>query len=202
MERMSPENLSKEEEYAIIQEILGGRINLFEKLQHKYKKPLTILISRMIRDSEDVRDIVQETFIRAFNNLKFYKKEYSFHSWLFKIASNLCIDYLRKKRLQKFSIEQPYPTVDDDRQFDYPDVDADTYTKIFTEERDKILRTAISKLPENYQKVITMRHFEDMDYKEIAEKLSLPLGTVKVHLFRARKALLEILKSKRFDFQP
>jgi RNA polymerase sigma-70 factor (ECF subfamily) len=202
MERISPENLSKEEEYAIIQEILGGRINLFEKLQHKYKKPLTILISRMIRDSEDVRDIVQETFIRAFNNLKFYKKEYSFHSWLFKIASNLCIDYLRKKRLQKFSIEQPYPTGDDDRQFDYPDVDADTYTKIFTEERDKILRTAISMLPENYQKVITMRHFEDMDYKEIAEKLSLPLGTVKVHLFRARKALLEILKSMRFDFQP
>ncbi len=202
MKRQLPEYPSKEEEFEIIQKILGGEVNHFEILQRKYQKPLTLLISRMIHNAEDAQDLVQETFIKAYNNLRFFKKEFSFHSWLFKIASNLCIDYLRKQRIQKISIEQPFPSSnEDDKHFDYPDKDADIDVKISIVERDKILHQAINLLPEHYRKIIHLRYFEELDYQELAEKLSLPLGTVKVHLFRARKALLEILKSLAFDFR-
>lgn len=200
MERDAPENFQREDDWSIIEGILGGNINLFERIEKKYRKPLTLLISRMVRNTEDVRDIVQETFIRAYHNLRFFKKEYSFHSWLFKIASNLCIDYLRKRRIQTISIEQPYSTSGDERQFDYPDADADTYGKIIAEERSKVLHQAIEQLPEHYRKIIELRHFEELDYQEIGERLGLPLGTVKAQLFRARKALLEILKTNRFEF--
>ncbi|MCX7909052.1 MAG: RNA polymerase sigma factor [Ignavibacteria bacterium] len=200
MKSQEAENFSKDEDFAIVQEILGGNINLFEKLQNKYKKPLSLLISRMVHNSEDVRDIVQETFIRAYTNLKYFKKEFSFHSWLFKIASNLCIDYLRKKRIQKISIEQPYSTGEDDRHFDYPDTESDTYNKIILSERNNALYQAIEMLPEHYRQVIILRHFEELDYQEISKRLSLPLGTVKVQLFRARKALLDILRGKKFEF--
>ncbi len=202
MKRQLPEYPSKEEEFEIIQKILGGEVNHFEILQRKYQKPLTLLITRMIHNAEDAQDLVQETFIKAYNNLRFFKKEFSFHSWLFKIASNLCIDYLRKQRIQKISIEQPFPSSnEDDKHFDYPDKDADIDVKISIVERDKILHQAINLLPEHYRKIIHLRYFEELDYQELAEKLSLPLGTVKVHLFRARKALLEILKSLAFDFR-
>lgn len=200
MKKEKPESFSDAEELSIIQEILGGNINLFELLQNKYKKPLTLLISRMIRNNEDVRDIVQETFIRAYNNLRYYRKEYSFHSWLFKIASNLCIDYLRKRRLQTISIEQPYPTNEEEKHFDYPDKEADIYQKLITEEQSQVLHQAIEMLPEHYRQIIKLRHFEELDYQEIANRLNLPLGTVKAQLFRARKALLEILKAKRFEY--
>ncbi|MEJ5287576.1 MAG: hypothetical protein CH6_0477 [Candidatus Kapaibacterium sp.] len=200
MERADAENFQKEEELAIIEEILGGNINQFEKLEKKYRKPLTLLISRMIRNSEDVRDIVQETFIRAYNNLRFFNREYSFHSWLFKIASNLCIDYIRKRRIQTISIEQPFALTDEEKRIDYPDSDTDTYNKIFTSERNKILHQAIEQLPEHYKNIIILRHFEELDYQEISQRLGLPLGTVKAQLFRARKALLGILKGQQFDF--
>lgn len=200
MKKEKDGDLTTEQEFAIIQGILGGDINLFEKLQKKYQKPLTLLVSRMVKDSEDVRDIVQETFIRAYNNLRFFKKEYSFRSWLFKIASNLCIDFFRKRRIQTISIEQPYSHNEDVPHFDFPDQESDPYQKIIADERKKTLHQAIEMLPEHYRQIIILRHFEDLDYQEIANKLSLPLGTVKVHLFRARKALLEILKLKRFEF--
>ncbi len=186
------------EDYEIVQQILGGNKNLFEKIQNKYKKPLTHLIARMIRNSEDVEDIVQETFIRAYNNLQYFKKEFAFHSWLFKIASNLCIDFIRKKRIQTISLEQPYPHSDSENYMDFPDeeVEADRY--VMNDERKKALNYALSQLPEKYRVVIELRHFEELDYNEIAERLGLPIGTVKAHLFRARKALLEILLSIRF----
>lgn len=202
MKKQIPEYPPKEEDFEIIQKILGGDVNQFEKLQKKYYKPLILLINKMIHNAEDARDIVQETFIKAYNNLRFFKKEFSFHSWLFKIASNLCIDYLRKQRLQKISIEHPSPSSNgDEKHFDFPDKDANIDEKIFVVERDKVLHQAIELLPEHYKKVIILRYFEELDYLEIAEKLSIPLGTVKVHLFRARKALLDILKSLSFDYK-
>jgi RNA polymerase sigma-70 factor (ECF subfamily) len=199
MESDGAENFPIDEDLVVIKEILGGKIDQFEKLQKKYIKPLTFLISKMVRNTEDVRDIVQETFIRAYNNLRYFKQEYSFHSWLFKIASNLCLDYLRKRRIQTISIEQPYFGHDDEKHFDYPDTSADTYSKLFTDERNIALHQAIEQLPQHYRNILVLRHFEELDYQEIAKKLDLPLGTVKAQLFRARKALLEILKSKRFD---
>ncbi len=192
------EYFNPSEDYDIVQQILGGNKNLFEKIQNKYKKPLTHLISRMIRNSQDVEDIVQETFIRAYNNLQYFKKEFAFHSWLFKIASNLCIDFIRKKRIQTISLEQPFPYSDGENHMDFPDQGEAADREVLDGERREALNYALSKLPEKYRIVIELRHFEELDYNEIAERLGLPIGTIKAHLFRARKALLEILRSIRF----
>lgn len=199
---MQPKTLAdfdQEEVLRTIDKILGGNVNAFETLQKKYSKAINLLVGRMIRDPEDVKDIVQETFIRAYLNLSSFRREYSFHSWLFKIASNLCIDFMRRKRLQTISIEQPYPSSDEDSEFDIPDEESSTDSEIIRTERDKLLKDALDALPESYRKVIELRHFEEMDYKQIAETLRIPIGTVKAHLFRARKLLLEKLKNKRLS---
>jgi len=192
----APEYFNPTEDYEIVQQILGGNKDLFEIIEQKYKKPLAHLISRMIRNTQDVEDIVQETFIRAYSNLQYFKKEFAFHSWLFKIASNLCIDFLRKKRIQTVSIEQPNPQSENEHQLDFPDVESEADRPVLDDEQRQSLFKAISLLPEKYRTVIELRHFEELEYNEIAERLGIPIGTVKAHLFRARKALLDILRSK------
>lgn len=192
-------DFNQEEDYQIIGKILGGDIDAFATLQKKYFKAITLLVGRMIRNQEDTKDIVQETFIRAYLNLSSFRREYSFHSWLFKIASNLCIDFMRRKRLQTISIEQPFPLSDEEMGFDIPDEGSSADTEIIRTERNKLLKDALDSLPENYRKVIELRHFEEMDYKQIADTLGIPIGTVKAHLFRARKLLLELLKDKRLN---
>lgn len=192
-------DFNQEEDYRAIDKILGGNVDAFEILQNKYFKAINALVGRMIRNPEDAKDIVQETFIRAYLNLSSFRREYSFHSWLFKIASNLCIDFMRRKRLQTISIEQPYPLSDEDSEFDIPDEGSSADSEIIRTERNKLLKDALGTLPENYRKVIELRHFEGMDYKQIAETLCIPIGTVKAHLFRARKLLLEKLKDKRLS---
>jgi RNA polymerase sigma-70 factor (ECF subfamily) len=192
-------DFNPEEDFQTIDKILGGNVDAFETLQKKYSKAINVLVGRMIRDPEDAKDIVQETFIRAYLNLSSFRREYSFHSWLFKIASNLCIDFMRRKRLQTISIEQPYPSSDEDSGFDIPEEGVSADSEIMQTERNKLLKEALDSLPENYRKVIELRHFEEMDYKQIASILCIPIGTVKAHLFRARKLLLEKLKNKRLS---
>lgn len=199
---MQPRTLADfnpEEDFQTIDKILGGNVNAFETLQKKYSKAINAIVGRMIRNPEDAKDIVQETFIRAYLNLSSFRREYSFHSWLFKIASNLCIDFMRRKRLQTISIEQPYTSYDEDSEFDVPDEGVSADSEIIRTERDKLLKEALDTLPENYRRIIELRHFEEMDYKQIAETLCIPIGTVKAQLFRARKLLLEKLKNKRLS---
>lgn len=188
------------EDFELIEKILAGDVNLFEKIQKKYHRQLFSLVLRMIRNYEDAQDIVQETFIRAFNNLDKYQKEFQFHSWLFKIASNLCIDCLRRRRFQHISIDMPAPYRDDADALDFVDEEANADKDLLSKEQTNILNKAIEELPEHYRKVIILRHFEELDYKEIAEQLAIPIGTVKAHLFRARRILMELLKRKNFPY--
>jgi len=115
---------------------------------------------------------------------------------LYRIASNSCIDFLRKKRFKTVSIDQPVAG-EEDLYIDIPNDDLTPDIEMISKERKKILKKAIDELPENYRNIINMRHTEEMDYKEIAEKLEIPLGTVKAHLFRARKLLYDALIDKK-----
>ncbi len=179
----------------IVDRILKGEIELFETIEKRYRKPIERLVCRMVRTFEDAEDIVQETFIKAFANLNRFRKEYSFLSWLFKIASNLCIDYLRRKRINLVSLTNPKPSDDSEAFFDLPSGDVTPDWGLVEQERKKLLYKAIEDLPENYRNIINMRHFEELDYREIAERLNIPIGTVKAQIFRARKMLLEKLKA-------
>lgn len=192
---------SREEDFAAIRKALVGNEQAYEFLQKKYRKVVASLIRRMVKDEDDIDDLTQETFIKAFGSLDSFKFNYSFSSWIYRIASNNCIDFLRRKRFATISISQPIGDGDEEHTFEIKDVSYQPDTSYMQDERQRILFEAIDKLPENYRQIIKLRHEEDLDYKDIADQLDLPLGTVKAHLFRARKILLTELKKHAGLFQ-
>lgn len=192
---------SDREDLEAIRAVLAGNPNAFATIDRKYRRRLYGIIRSIIRSEEDAKDLVQDTLLKAFRALDSYKPEYPFEKWLFKIASNTCIDYLRRRRFAPERLEL------DDSEGDAPPRQyADPNSPIPDEElmrseRQAILRAAIESLPEKYRIVIELRHDRGMEYAEIAEQLGLPLGTVKAHLFRARQLLLKKLQPHRDLFE-
>lgn len=190
-----------EEEFEFIRKILDGDTNSFRILQKRYKTTISTLIRKMIKNEDDVEDLTQETFIKAYNALSGFQFGYSFSSWIYRIASNTCIDFLRKKRFQTFSINQVSFDGEEESEYEIEDKSYMPDLNLMSDEKKKALSDAITSLPDNYRKIIMMRHVEELDYNDIAEKLDLPLGTVKAHLFRARKILFNSLKDKVYLFK-
>jgi len=185
------------EDDALVSEALAGREDSYSKLVDKYQKSLYFHIRKMIKEVELVDDLVQEVFMKAFHNLNSYSNEYAFSTWIYRIATNHTIDYLRKKKLQTLSIDQPYKTKDGDMEMQLPDESFSTDKPVMKKERKAVVQEAIDDLPEKYRLVIEMRHMEEKTYQEIADILDLPLGTVKAHIFRARELLYKALIDKR-----
>lgn len=182
-------------EREIIRLILNGDKNYFKLIQKKYYSLIYNLIRKIIKDEDDIDDLVQETFIKVYNALPNYQFNFNFSSWIFKIASNNCIDFIRRKKLNFVYIDKTNEDEEDEFKFDIKDPSLTPEEQLQNKERSQILKEAIKKLPKNYQQVLYLRHEEELDYKEISERLNIPLGTVKIHLFRARKQLLDILKN-------
>ncbi|MGF1670324.1 MAG: RNA polymerase sigma factor [Balneolaceae bacterium] len=170
------------------------------RIVDKYREPLHFHIRKMIREKEQVEDLVQEVFMKVFDNLESYNTSYAFSTWIYRIATNHTIDYLRKKKLDLLSIHDPVPSKDGEMEIQLPDEDFETDRKVIRKERKHIIQSAIEDLPKKYREVIKMRHMEELSYHEISEQLDLPLGTVKAHIFRAREMLYKTLKDKRGKF--
>ena len=151
----------------------------------------------MVRDKQEVADLVQESFIKAFDSLESYSTKYAFSTWLYKIATNHTIDYLRRRRLPTFSIDQPFQTKDGQLEYEVPDTTYRPDKHIVEDQRNRLIQEAIDQLPPKYYRVIVMRHQQEKSYDEIARALDLPLGTVKAHIFRARELLYKYLRDKR-----
>lgn len=188
------------EDDSLVKKAIGGNESAYKQLVDKYERALYFHILKMIKDKEQVEDLVQETFVKAFDNLNTYSTNYAFSTWLYRIATNHTIDYLRKKKLKTLSIDEPMRTKDGEMEMQLEDESAGTDRDIIRKQRQKIVQKAIENLPEKYRKVIEMRHMEEKSYKEIAKVLDLPLGTVKAHIFRARELLYKALKDKRQKF--
>lgn len=162
----------------------------------KYHDPIFSFIWKMIHDRSQVEDLTQEAFIKAFASLKNFNEEYAFSTWLYKIATNNCIDYIRKRKLPTYSIDKPIASKDGEYSFELPDHTYAADRNIIAAQRSALLSSAIQKLPEKYRRVIQLRHVEERSYEEIAKALKLPVGTVKAHIFRAREMLYKHLKGK------
>lgn len=182
-----------------VKQAIKGNQDAYKKLMDKYQKPLYFHVLKMVRNHEQVEDLVQEAFMKAFNNLNSYNTNYAFSTWLYRITTNHTIDYLRKKKLNTTSINEPVKTRDGEMEIQISD-EAETDRNIIRKERKQIIHNAINNLPKKYRKVIEMRHLQELSYQEIAEQLDLPLGTVKAHIFRAREMLYKELKDKREKF--
>ncbi|HMK39616.1 MAG TPA: sigma-70 family RNA polymerase sigma factor [Bacteroidota bacterium] len=187
---------SRSEDSSIIAGALAGDNRAYERLMDKYHDAIFNFIYRMVRDREQVEDLTQEAFIKAFASLKSFNEEYAFSTWLYKIATNNSIDYIRKKKLQMFSIDKPIESKDSDFTFELPDDSYEADRELISDQRAVMLNEAINQLPEKYRLVIRLRHVEERSYEEIARMLKLPIGTVKAHIFRARELLYKQLRGK------
>lgn len=187
---------SRSEDSRLIRLALAGDDRAYKKLMKKYHDAIFSFIYRMIREREQVEDLAQETFIKAFGSLKNFNDEYAFSTWLYKIATNNCIDYIRKRKLQLYSIDKPIESRDGDFTFELPDESFEADREIISTQRAQLLNEAIARLPEKYKRVIRLRHSEEKSYEEIAQLLKLPIGTVKAHIFRAREILYKHLRDR------
>jgi len=187
---------SRTEDLHFIQNALSGDDTAYKNLMNKYHDAIFHFIYRIVRDRHQVEDLTQEAFIKAFSSLRSFNNEYAFSTWLYKIATNNSIDYIRRKKLQMYSIDKPHETGDSDYTIELPDETYETDRGIIRGQRAQLLMDAIANLPEKYKKVIHLRHTEEKSYEEIAKILKLPIGTVKAHIFRAREMLYKHLKHR------
>jgi RNA polymerase sigma factor (sigma-70 family) len=182
-----------------VRSAINGDQTAFKNLMDKYQKPLYYHVLKMVKNHEQVEDIVQEAFMKAFDNLHSYNTDYAFSTWLYRITTNHTIDYLRKKKLKTTSINEPVKTKDGEMEIEISD-QAETDRSVIRKERKAIIHQAIDNLPGKYKQVIELRHLEELSYQEISDQLDLPLGTVKAHIFRAREMLYKALKDKKDKF--
>jgi RNA polymerase sigma-W factor len=186
----------KQNDSDLISRAKSGDEKAYDILLQKYHNSVYNLVYRMVRDTHESEDLTQEAFIKAFNSLKQFNEEYAFSTWLYKIATNNCIDYFRKRKLQTYSLDKPIQYKDSEIQQDIPDPELNPEKSVLASERSRIIREAINTLPEKYYTAIVLRHTEEKSYEEIAEILELPIGTVKARIFRAREMLNKALKGR------
>jgi RNA polymerase sigma factor (sigma-70 family) len=191
---------SSKADLLVVQRAIGGDQQAFRDLFEKYRKPLYFHVLKMVHDREIVDDLIQEVFLKAFDNLHSYNTGYAFSTWLYRITTNHTIDFLRKKRLRTVSIDEPVRTKDGEMGIDVPDHDAHSDEDIMQQQRRLVIREALNSLPSKYREVIEYRHMDELSYQEIADIMELPLGTIKAHIFRARELLYKYLKDRQGSF--
>ena len=182
------------EDREIVARILNGEKNEFSKIEKRYGSLIYSLLRKMVHNTEDAKDLTQEAFIKIYSNLATYNPVYPFSSWILKISSNTCIDFLRKKKIETIPIENHSDDSDDDYYIQIPDTTSIPDNNLIKSEQKENLNKLIQMLPENYQQIIKLRFEDDLNYTEIAENLNIPLGTVKTLIFRARKMLESLAK--------
>jgi RNA polymerase sigma-70 factor (ECF subfamily) len=177
-----------------VRRVLRGDDRAFAVLVRRYERGLFNLAYRMVRDREQARDLTQEIFIRVHRSLGKYDPVYPFTSWIYRVGSNLCIDWIRKKKLDTVSLDAPVSSGDDEGVTrELPDPTQDPSDDARRRERSRMLAAALEKLPEPHRLVLVLRHQRDLSYEEIALALDLPLGTVKARIHRAREAFRQVL---------
>jgi len=184
----------KSEDRVLVERCLKGEERAFEELLHKYRNSVYSICYRMVRNQTDAEDLAQDVFIRTFSVLDRYDPAYPFSGWLFRITSNLCIDFLRKAKRGMVSLDQPIEGSEGSIQRQLPSDAVKPDREMENKEMMAALEEAISTLPEHYRIIVILRHQEQMSYEEIAGDLGIPLGTVKARIHRARNMIKEYFR--------
>ena len=184
------------EDAAMVKRAIAGDQKAFKAIARRYKNAVALIVFKLVRDRSLVEDLTQEVFIKAFQHLNDFDYEHQFASWLFKIANNHCIDYIRKKKLRLYSIDDQVKTEDGEIGYEIPDSTYEPDLNMLREQKARLIHQAIDSLPKKYREVIVLRHQDELSYDEIADKTGLPVNTIKVQLFRAREMMYKFLKDK------
>lgn len=173
----------------------SGDIDAIAGLMQRYQHRLYRYMLRMVRQPSTAEDLFQQTWVRVMEGVQSYDPRRSFEGWLFGIAHNLAIDHLRRRRPE--SLDEPLPSHSGETRADLtPSAAPDALDHLLAGERAALVAEAVAEMPALSREVLTLRFEEEMKLEEIAEVLSLPLGTVKTRLHRALKGLLPLLQTK------
>ena len=189
----------------LVERAQKGDEKAFAELLTIYKDSIYFTIFKMVKSKIDAEDLTIEAFGKAFRNIDQYSPEYAFSTWLFRIASNNCIDFLRRQKIRQLDIVSTSGSEDENRigevfakeatmalKYDAPDPEEN----IILQQKHAMLRDVVANLKPRYRELVQLRYFDELSYEEISDKLELPLGTVKAQLFRAREMLYEMLKDR------
>jgi len=182
----------------IDQAVDEGDEQAFAMLMDRYKKPVYHMVLKMVRNVDDAEDLTIEAFAKAFKNLHRFKKDFTFSTWLFRIATNNAIDFIRKKRLNTMSLNTSY--TDDNGEavsIDVKDGNLNPQEEAIKSQKIELIQMFVTKLPAKYQRLVRLRYFQELSYDEIAKELEAPLGTVKAQLHRARELMYDLVKNKK-----
>lgn len=189
----------RHEDLKLIHRCKRGEEAAFGEVLARYRAPIYNLCWRMTRNDEDARDLGQEVFIKVFRLLDRYDEQYAFSSWLFRIATNHCIDHLRRQRLRFLSVERDGGGDDEDVEMQIASEGPQPDVVMERSEALEKLEEVIADLPPHYRVITLLRHDQELSYEEIAEVLQLPLGTVKARIHRARNMIQQMLVEKRYE---
>jgi len=178
-----------ENDAEILRRCLTGDEDAYRRLVGRYQRQVYSLALRMVRHVEDAEDLTQETFVRMFRAVERYDPTRPFAAWLFTIASRLCIDHLRRRRLKPISLHQRDPGSQEEKVIEIEDAGRRPDEITSDREEERRAQALIDSLPPHYRVVVMLRHQHDLSYEEIAEALHVPLGTVKARIHRARALL-------------
>jgi len=176
-----------------VQAAMKGNQKAFEKLFLRYKDAIFYFLLRIVNNRTDAEDLTLECFGKAFRNINQYSTKYAFSTWLFRIASNTSIDFIRKKKKNIIKLETK-----DESNMDLPLYESKTPSpeqQIINKQNAKYMRQKVSQLKDRYRILIELRYFKEYSYEEIAQEMNLPIGTIKAQLFRARKLLFMNIKN-------
>lgn len=184
-------------DYRLIRRALDKKDeSAYAELLHRYRESVYYMIYKMSGNKDDAEDLMMEAFTRAFSKLHQYEPKYAFSTWLFRIATNVTIDFLRKKRNENTISIFDKPEGSDVEivgiiKGDKPNPEDESINK----QKKQIIRSVVDKLKPKYRELIILFYYEEMSHEEISQKLNLPIGTIKAQLFRARELMLQLLKN-------
>ncbi len=187
-------SIKAQQDIELVEKARKGDQLAYAELLGRYRDAIYFMLLKMVNSPVDAEDLTIEAFGKAFKNIDQYTPNFAFSTWLFKIATNNCIDFIRKKRASHVSLDQ---TIDGEDslapssliQSDSPDPELTMINK----QKIKHMRKVVSRLKPRYRTLVELRYFKEYSYDEIAVELDIPIGTVKAQLFRARELLLNIL---------
>ncbi|HYW94156.1 MAG TPA: sigma-70 family RNA polymerase sigma factor [Bacteroidales bacterium] len=185
-----------QQDFRLVEQAKKGDQKAFAELLGRYRDTIYFMLLKMVNNPIDAEDLTIEAFGKAFKNISQYTPNYAFSTWLFKIATNNCIDFIRKKRGNTVSLDHTFDEDDSlspsaSIQSESPDPEL----HMINQQKVTIMREVVSKLKPRYRRLVELRYFKEFSYEEISRELDLPIGTVKAQLFRARELLFNILKN-------
>ncbi|MEY3085146.1 MAG: hypothetical protein RL037_1326 [Bacteroidota bacterium] len=186
------------QDLTLVEDALNGNQLAYATLMERYRDSIYFMMVKMVKNPDDADDLTIEAFGKAFSRLDQYSPSFAFSTWLFKIASNNCIDFIRKKRIQLTSMDAGITMNDGEKmRIDARSVSPNPEETIIQGQRVVHMRLLVSKLKPKYRELVEKRYFEELSYEEISDQMNLPLGTVKAQLFRARDFLATMIEKTK-----